>query len=108
MARRGNDKSLPAHATELWQLVVAYLKQETIEPVKALGRYVGFGAAGSVFLAVGLPLLVLATLRAAQTETGDHLTGNLSWIPYLIAAGVSLLFIALALLGMARMRRRRS
>jgi hypothetical protein len=103
-----NDKSLPAHATELWELVVAYLKQETIGPIKELGRFVAMGVAGSVLLAVGLPLLVLSLLRALQAETGESLTGNLTWVPYLGALGLSLLFAGLAVLGMNRTKNRRN
>jgi ABC-type Mn2+/Zn2+ transport system permease subunit len=102
-----SNKSLPTHATELWELVIAYVKQETVEPIKNLGRFVAFGIIGSVVLSLGLPLLVLAALRAAQTETDTALTGNLTWVPYLIAAGVSALFAALAVWGMARKNKRK-
>src|SRR5204862_4788182 len=57
-------KSLPVPLQELWQLVVAYFKQETVEPVNALGRFVGFGVAGSLMLGVGIVLIVLGGLRA--------------------------------------------
>lgn len=103
-----NDKSLPAHATELWELVVAYLKQETIGPIKELGRFVAAGVVGSLFLAIGLPLLVLSLLRALQAETGSTFDGNLTWVPYLAAVGLSLLFAGLALFGMNRTKNRRN
>jgi len=83
--------SLPVTLQELWQLVVAYFKQETVEPVKALGRFVGFGVAGSLMLGVGIVLIVLGGLRALQTETDRHLTGHLSWLPY----GIALVFCGL-------------
>lgn len=89
--RRAAEKSLPTLATELWQLVVAYAKQETIEPLKGLLRFVAFGIAGTTLLALGMLLWVLALLRALQTETGSTFTGHLSWLPYLItlvAAGM--------------------
>ena len=38
---------------------------------------------GSLALTVGAVLLLLAGLRALQTETGTSFTGNLSWLPYL-------------------------
>jgi hypothetical protein len=102
------EKSLPTHATELWELVVAYLKQETIDPIKELGRFVGRGVLGSAALCIGLPLIALAVLRAVQSETSDHLTGNWSWAPYLIAAAVCLVFIGLAGLGISRTKKRRA
>jgi hypothetical protein len=78
------DKSVPVLAGELWQLSVAYLRQETVVPIKGLARFVAWGVAGSVSLAVGLLFLSLALLRALQTETGSVFTGHLSWVPYVI------------------------
>lgn len=82
--RRAGDKGLPTLAVELWRLVVTYLKQETLDPLKGLLRFAGFGIAGSMLLSVGLSLWLLAMLRALQTETGTRFTGNLSWLPYVI------------------------
>ena len=59
--------------------------------IKALGRFVGFGVAGSLMLGVGIVLIVLGGLRALQTETDRHLTGHLSWLPY----GIALVFCGL-------------
>jgi hypothetical protein len=96
------DKSVPALAAELWDLVRAYLKQETVEPMKGLGRYVAWGLAGSVVLAVGLVLLLLGGLRALQTQTGTMFTGNWSWAPYLIALAGAGIVLALVARGMAK------
>ena len=93
------DKALPAQAAELWDLVRAYAKQETVEPIKGLARYAAFGVAGSVLLALGLLLLLLGGLRALQTETGDTFDGSWSWAPYLIALAGAGLVIALVLRG---------
>jgi hypothetical protein len=75
--------SLSANVTELWELVLAYAKQETVDPLKALLRFVAWGLAGAVCLSLGVVLLALGGLRAIQFETFPHLAGNLSWIPYL-------------------------
>jgi hypothetical protein len=37
-----------------------------------------------------------------QNETENHLTGSLTWVPYLAAAAVAAGFAGLALWGMAR------
>jgi len=74
---------IPQAVTELWQLVLAYLKQETTEPLKALGRVVGFGIAGSLLIGAGVVMVALGGLRLLQSET-DAFQGNWSFAPYLI------------------------
>ncbi len=73
---------------ELFDLVKDYARQETLDPLKGAGRWLGFGVLGSVLLMIGGISLTLATLRFLQEETGTALTGNLSWLPYLITLGV--------------------
>lgn len=97
-------QSVPELVSELWQLTVDYAKQETIDPLKGLGRFVGFGLGGAFALGIGVTLLMLSGLRALQTETGTTFTGNLSWIPYLIVVAVGVLLILLAV---ARVNRRK-
>jgi predicted cobalt transporter CbtA len=95
--RRPDDKSLPNLAGELWDLVRAYAKQETIEPAKGLGRFVAFGVAGSLLLGIGTVLLVLAVLRVLQDETGTIFDGNWSWAPYLLTLVICVAVIGAAL-----------
>lgn len=95
MLGRKKDPSQPADGffTELFEvkeLIVAYVKQETIEPIKGLGRFLAFGLLGSFLLSVGTLMLVLAGLRALQTETGTVFAGNFSWAPYLLVFVVAL------------------
>jgi hypothetical protein len=90
------SKSIPGVATDLWGLTRDYARQETVEPLKGVGRYLGYGAAGALLFAVGVILLMLAGLRALQTETGDTLSGNLSWVPYLIVLVVAGALVAWA------------
>jgi len=82
--RADRDEGVIGRGQDVWELVVAYAKQETVEPLKGLGRWIGFGAGGSILIATGVSLLLLAALRALQTETGTTFTGNWSWAPYLI------------------------
>ena len=91
--------------TELRDVVLAYFRQEAVEPLKRLAAWLGFGLAGGLFLCTGLALLALAGLRALQTETGDHLAGSLSWSPYaIVLAGVLVVFLVAR--SAARARRR--
>ncbi len=107
MAQGRNDgkrgfSGLRDEAQETVQLIVAYIKQETLEPVKGLGRYILFGVAGSVALSIGLAILAVGLLRVLQTETGSAFTGNLSWIPYLLCTVVVVLVAYLAVRAISR------
>src|SRR5438309_9632942 len=104
MAARSDDRSLPTQISELWRLVLAYFRQETLEPVRNLGRFVAFGVAGSLVLGLGVGLLILAVLRFFQTETGSTFTGNLSWVPYVIMLVVSLVLAGAAMAGWSMTR----
>ena len=67
MATKQNEsQSTGEQVGELKNLVVGYAKQETVEPLKSLGRYVGFGAAGGTCVGIGVVLLMLALLRGLQ------------------------------------------
>ncbi|HET8621716.1 MAG TPA: hypothetical protein VFM27_22300 [Acidimicrobiales bacterium] len=89
-------KSLPEVATELWAMTKDYARQETIAPLKDVGRYVGFGLGGALLGGLGVIMLMLAGLRALQTETGARFTGSWSWAPYAIVLVGAILLVALA------------
>ena len=89
---------------ELKDLLVAYAKQETVDPVKSLGRYLGFGLAGSLLMGLAAILLPLALLRALQAETGTALTGNWSWVPYAVTLVVVAIVIGLIVAGLMRVK----
>jgi len=88
---------------ELKDLVVAYAKQETIEPLKGLGRYVGFGLAGALLMGTGIGFLAMGVLRALQENRGWAVNGNWSWVPYVI--DVVLLVVVAAVVWLARQKR---
>jgi hypothetical protein len=96
------DKSPQETIQELKDLVVAYFKQETLDPLKALGRYLGFGVAGALLLGTGVFFLAMGGLRALQTETGSTFTGNWSWAPYGIVVAALLATAGLAWLARGR------
>jgi hypothetical protein len=90
-----SDKSLPTLATELWELVRDYVKQQLVEPLKGAGRFVGFGLAGGLLLGIGLVLLAVGLLRVLQTEAAETFDGNWSWAPYLIVLMASAAILGL-------------
>lgn len=93
-------------AKELWELVVTYAKQETVDPLKRLGKFIAFGMPAMVLIGVGFVLALVGLLRALQTETGSHFTGNLTWVPYVITIGVAVLLLGLAVLAIVRKKGR--
>ena len=95
---------LPQLVTELRDLVVRYVREQTLIPLQKLGRYIGFGVLGSLLLGFGVVFVGMSGLRALQDETGDTFSGDWSWVPYLIMF-VALLFGA-GLVWLARTARR--
>jgi hypothetical protein len=103
---------------ELVQLVIAYAKQETVDPVRRQVRHLGRGLGGALLLAVGSVLLAVGFLRALQVEfgggghspdvfgAGAHLSGNFSWVPYMGAALFCLAVSAGCVMLVVRRRRR--
>lgn len=103
-----DDASLPTQVVEFKNLVVAYAKQETLDPLKNLGRFVAAGLTGAILLSVGLVFLSVGMLRALQEETGSSFTGNLTWVPYVLTMAAGLVVIVLAVLAIGRPKRKRS
>ncbi len=98
---------LPRLIFELRELLIEYFKQETVVPLKQLGRYVAFGLIGALLLGLGVVFLAVAGLRALQTETDTALTGNWSWAPYAIAVAVLLVGGAITWRARGAVRRRK-
>jgi membrane protein implicated in regulation of membrane protease activity len=84
--------------SELKDLLIAYFKQETIDPLKGLARYVGFGLLGALLIGTGICFLAIGGLRALQTETGTTFEGHWSWAPYgITVAGLVIIAVAAVL-----------
>ena len=84
---------------DAFALTVDYLKQEVVEPLRGLGRFLYMGIAGSFFLAFGLLLILLGVLRLLQTETGTALEGDWSWVPYAVVV-----VLGVAVIGVTALR----
>jgi len=78
---------------ELQELVVAYAKQETIDPLKGMARFAGFGIAGALLVGVGVAFMSIGMLRGLQSLSGWAVHGNWSWVPY-IAVVIALVLLA--------------
>ena len=91
---RGN--SVQRDLDEIKDLALKYIKEETIQPIKQMGRFVAWGAAGSLLVGFGFFFLLFGALRFLQ-EQFKVLDGTLSWIPYLIVVVLAAIIIALTL-----------
>ena len=78
-------------AREFVDLVIAYAKQETLEPLKGLGKKAALGAGGALLLGVGGVFCSVAALRAMQSETDWFEDHNLSYLPYFFTVVILLL-----------------
>ena len=108
--RSSSGGGIRESGTDALQLVIDYIKQETLTPLKGLGRYLVFGILGSIALCAGLVLLLVALLRALQEQTGTFFGGTLTWAPYVIVGGAAAILMGLAAWRIARgqaARRRR-
>lgn len=83
-------------AKELVDLVIAYAKQETLDPLKGLGKNALKGIGGALLLGIGGIFCSIGALRAMQSETDWFEEHNATYIPY----GVTIvLLIVLAVIG---------
>lgn len=101
MANRSDDLSAVRNGDDLSiggvvDLVKTYAKQETLGPLKGAGKWLAFGIAGAFLLGIGLALVVLGLLRLVQTELPNLARGGWSFTPYVIALGVCVAVIVLA------------
>ena len=89
-------------ATELKAMLTQYAKQETVGPIQLLGKWVAFGVAGALLVAIGVGYLTFGVLRVLQSETGAFDGKGTSALPYLIAFVMLLVFVGLAVWAMTR------
>ena len=83
---------------EVIDVVKAYAQQETIGPLKEVGRWLGFGFGAAFALGLGLIFVLLGLLRLMQTEFDGWAAGGAwSWTAYLIVFAIAavLLFFTL-------------
>ena len=83
----GPDRFSPGRAAgDLPGLLKRYVRQETVEPLRAAGRFLVFGLLEAFFLGLGVVLLAVGGLRGLQSS--GLLDGSWSWVSYLATAAV--------------------
>lgn len=95
---------------ELRELVVTYAKQETVEPLRGLGKYAGLSILGALLMGFGAIFVAVGALRLLQEETvmghSDHFSWT--WAPYLIVFAGSIVVAAVVWKVGSKVKQRRS
>ena len=94
--RKPKAKNPTGDARELVDLVIAYAKQETLEPLKGLGKNAALGLGGALLLGIGGIFCSLGALRAMQSETDWFERHNLTYLPY---GATVLILVVLSIVG---------
>lgn len=61
-----NSQEIPNIATELVDMSREYLRQETLEPAKKLGKQAGMGVGGAIVMAIGAVCLAWGAYYGLQ------------------------------------------
>ena len=99
-----NNKSLGARAArhsslsvvELYEMIRDYVKQETLDPLRGVGRWLAWGIVGAIALLFGAVVGLIGLLRLLQAEVFDQ-PNQYTWVPYMIIVGVAVVMIWLSL-----------
>ena len=93
----GTKKDEPS-LNEVIDYVRAYATQETVGPLKGVGRWLGFGAGAAFAMGLGLMIVLLGVLRLIQTEFDRLATGSLSWAAYAVTLVLTIILLAITLM----------
>lgn len=83
-------------AVELLKMVRDYVKQETLDPLRGVGRWLAWGIAGAIALLFGAVIGLLGVLRLLQTEVFWD-TDAFTFVPYFTVALVAVVLIWLSI-----------
>lgn len=84
-----DPREIPQLTTELIDMSREYLRQETLEPAKQLGRHAGKGIGGAIAIAFGSFLMVLAVYSGLRMllPSGEWWVVLARFLTALVAAG---------------------
>ena len=84
--------------SETVQMVKDYARQETLDPLKTAGRWIGLGLVGAVLIGVATGFLALGLVRMMQVEWPGTFGGRWSHLlPYLLGLLLCVLVAGLAI-----------
>ncbi len=95
MSPMPDSKHATSDVAELIDLLKRYVLQETIGPLKTMGRSLAYGGAAAVMIGLGAVFGLIGLLRVLETETGTTFRGDLSWAPYGLTVVAGVLVLAL-------------
>ena len=93
---KGKARNPTSDAKDLVDLVIAYAKQETLEPLKGMWKNALKGLGGALLLGFGGVFVSMGALRAMQTETDWFEEHNATYVPYILTV---ILLIILSVIG---------
>jgi hypothetical protein len=88
----------PGEVGEVIELVKTYVRQETVGPLKGIGRKIGLGVAGAMLIGLGLFFLAIGLLRLIQDHVDRLARGSLSWVAYAIVLVFAAIVTVIALM----------
>ncbi len=88
-----NSQEIPQLTTELVEMTREYLRQETLEPAKKLGKQAGMGIGGAIIMAIGAVCLVWGVYYGVQLALPEGewwvvLARGITAIVSAVAAGI--------------------
>lgn len=93
-----------ARDAEIVDLVVAYARQETIEPLRGAGRWILWGVVSMALVSVGMVLVALGLLRLVQDLSSGVFDGPWSFVPYVFGTMFAVVVVGVALFQVRRPR----
>ena len=84
-------------SVDVVDVVVGYVKQETLEPLRGIGRWIVVGTIASSMISIGLVMTLLGALRLSRDLTDSAFDGMWSFAPYLIVFVLGLVCIGATL-----------
>jgi hypothetical protein len=84
-------------SSDVVDTIVGYAKQETLEPLKGAGRWVLVGSIASLFVSIGMVLVLLGALRLLVDLSGNAFDGGWSFVPYMVTFVLGALIVLVTL-----------